>query len=100
MSTVQRIKDKGYPTTGHSRHTGREEVQIVLLVHRRSWAVTVTPRPRYHRERAPVPHCTGGCVGLRADLDGHGEKRISYSQQDSNRGQSILASRYRAVKYV
>jgi hypothetical protein len=55
---------------------------------------------RYHRERAPVPHCRGGWVGPKAGLDGYGEKSISYSQQDSNHGQSSLASRYRTVKYV
>jgi hypothetical protein len=54
----------------------------------------------YHRERAPVPHCREGWVGPKAGLDAYGEKSISYSQQDSNLGQSSLASRYRAVKYV
>ena len=39
------------------------------------WVVNATPRPLYPRER-PGTQCTGGWVGLRADLDGCGKSRL------------------------
>jgi hypothetical protein len=38
------------------------------------WVVNATPRPLYPRER-PGTRCIGGCVGLRAGLDGCGKSR-------------------------
>ena len=39
------------------------------------WVVSTTPRLLYPRER-PGTHCTGGWVGHRAGLDGHGKSRL------------------------
>jgi hypothetical protein len=41
---------------------------------RRGWVLGNTLRPLYPRER-PGTHCTGGCVGPRAGLDGRGKSR-------------------------
>jgi len=38
------------------------------------WVVNATPRPLYPRGR-PGTGCTGGWVGPRAGLDGHGKSR-------------------------
>jgi hypothetical protein len=42
---------------------------------RRGWGVSVTPRPLSTPGKDPVPHCTGGWVGPRADLDRCGKSR-------------------------
>jgi hypothetical protein len=49
------------------------------------WVVNATPRPLCPQER-PGTHCIGGCVGLRAGLDGCGK---SHSHRDSISGPSI-----------
>jgi hypothetical protein len=55
------------------RHTGGEEVQLLLILNlgtKWGWVVSVTPRPRFTPgERTPGTHWTGGWVGPRAGLD-------------------------------
>jgi hypothetical protein len=40
------------------------------------WVVNSMHRPIFFRERTAI-HCIGGCVGLRAGLDGCGKSRPS-----------------------
>jgi hypothetical protein len=59
---------------------GSRSVALLFLISPLSWGwvIAVTPQPLYPQER-PGTHCIGGCVVLRAGLDGY---RISCPHQD------------------
>jgi hypothetical protein len=60
-------KGKGHPMIFLCRHRGKADLGA-----RKGWVVSTTPRPLYPREILGT-HCTGGWVGPRAGLDGHGK---------------------------
>jgi len=40
------------------------------------WMINTMSQLLYSWDRAPITHCTGGWVGLRASLDRHLEEKI------------------------
>ena len=69
-------KGKVHPRTGHEGPEGEYRyIALVFLKPRywMGWVVNATPRPLYFQERNPLTHCTGVCVGPRADLGRWGE---------------------------
>jgi len=59
--------------TGLTARRGSRGIALPFHDHdtRRRWGVSVTLRPLF----TPGTHCTGGCVGLRADADRCGKSR-------------------------
>jgi hypothetical protein len=75
-------------------HRKSRETALLFLNHaaRLGWVINATPRPLHPRERDPVPHRTGGWVGLRPGLDRYG-KSCPPPRYDSHTVQPV-ANRY------